>query len=189
MLVGIQIERVGRQAEQTQFAVERFDELADLGAAVHGMTIDDEKDRCSTALEEALEKLDEDLSGDVALVAHETQLKSDTHSSLGRRALNTRLTRSSGQGAEASGSVVRTVLPRRASALRCSCQSRGSWSRRPRNVWRFRSRGWRPSTTDSMMSGANVVKRRTSATQPGSSFNERARSFAVGSRPSSSRRC
>src|SRR5574338_275877 len=114
MLVGIQIERVGRQAEQTQFAVERFDELADLGAAVHGMTIDDEKDRCSTALEEALEKLDEDLSGDVALVAHETQLKSDTHSSLGRRALNTRLTRSSGQGAEASGSVVRTVLPRRA---------------------------------------------------------------------------
>ena len=43
----------------------------------------------------------------------DTYVKSDTQSWLGQSAVNCRLTRSSGQDAEASGTVVRTVLPRR----------------------------------------------------------------------------
>ena len=43
----------------------------------------------------------------------ETYVKSDTHSWLGRSALNCRLTRSSGHGAFMSRMVVRTTLPRR----------------------------------------------------------------------------
>ncbi len=42
----------------------------------------------------------------------DTYVKSDTHSWLGRCALNWRLTRSSGHGALASLIVVRTALPR-----------------------------------------------------------------------------
>ena len=41
-------------------------------------------------------------------------VKSDTHNSLGRLALNCRLTWSSGHGADVAGVVARTVLPRRA---------------------------------------------------------------------------
>ena len=43
----------------------------------------------------------------------ETYVKSDTHSWLGRSALNCRLTLSSGHGNALSGTVVRTTLPRR----------------------------------------------------------------------------
>ena len=43
-----------------------------------------------------------------------TYVKSDTHSSLGRLALNSRLTWSSGHGTDVSGVVVRIVLPLRA---------------------------------------------------------------------------
>lgn len=66
------------------------------------------------------------------------------------------------------------------SSRRCSAQSRGSKSCRPRRVCRFRGRGWRPSRMASTMSGASRVRRSTSATQPGSNFRERARSVVVG---------
>ena len=38
-LVGIEIGRIGGRPKQMQFAVESFDEFADLGAAVHRMTV------------------------------------------------------------------------------------------------------------------------------------------------------
>lgn len=67
VLVGIEIGRVGRQSEQPQFAVEPFDELADLGAAMHRMTIDHQEDWPRCALHQSLQKLDEDVRGEVPL--------------------------------------------------------------------------------------------------------------------------
>jgi hypothetical protein len=64
-------------------------------------------------------------------------VKSDTQSSLGRLALNCRLTRSRGQDAAVSGVVVRTRLPQRAPAIPRLPISRSTVHRAPRIPSRF----------------------------------------------------